>query len=50
MTIVLPLLVCVIGGVVHVTSTKFSSLGLWAFGVGLWLVLSESAHHVLHLG
>lgn len=50
MTIVVPLLVCIIGGVVHLTAPKYAQLGLWAFGVGLWWVLAEAAHHVVHLG
>ena len=51
LTIVLPLLVCVIGGVVHLVSPKLlATLGGYAFLVGLWWTLAEAAHHVLHLG
>lgn len=49
MTIVLPLLVCILGGVVHVTIPKLSQLGAWAFGVGLWWTLAEAAHHIVRL-
>ena len=50
MTIVVPLLVCLVGAVVHLTSAKASQLGLWAFGVGLWWTLAQVAHQVLHFG
>lgn len=50
MTILVPLLVCLVGAVVHLTSSKGSQLGLWAFGVGLWWTLALVGHQVLHFG
>jgi hypothetical protein len=50
LTIVVALLVCVIGGIVHLLSPRFATLGAWAFGVGLWWTLAEVAHHVIRLG
>jgi hypothetical protein len=48
MTIAVPLLVCIIGGVVHLTVPKFATLGAWAFGVGLWWTLATVAGHSVH--
>jgi hypothetical protein len=50
LTILVSLLVCVIGGLVHMLVPKLATLGGYAFAVGLFFVLSETAHHVLHLG
>jgi len=50
MTIAIPLLVCIVGGIVHVTSAKLAQLGAWAFGVGLWWTLAEASRHLVHLG
>ena len=48
-SIVVPLLVCVVGALVHLTSPKAAQLGMWAFGVGLWWTLALASHAVWHL-
>lgn len=49
-TILLPLLVCVIGAVVHLLSTKCSALGLQAFWVGLFWTLYLAMTVKIHVG
>lgn len=49
LTILVPLLVCVVGALVHLTSPKAAQLGLWAFGVGLFWTLAQASHTVWHL-
>jgi hypothetical protein len=48
MTMTAALLVCVVGGVLAIIPNRAQQLGVWAFGVGLWWVLSAVAGHVVH--
>lgn len=45
--ILVPLLVCVLGLVIHLISARGKALGLVAFGVGLWFVVESLAKHAV---
>lgn len=49
LTIIVPMLVLVIGLAVAVVPSRFTMLGLIAFGVGLWWTLAVASHHVVHI-
>lgn len=48
--ILVPLLVCIIGAVVHLTTAKTSQLGLYAFATGLFWTLSVTVGTHFKLG
>jgi hypothetical protein len=55
LTILVPLLVCVLGALVHLASTspklaRLGTLGAYAFLAGLLWTLAEVSHRVLHVG
>ena len=49
-TILVALIVCIAGGIAHVATTKLSTLGLWAFAIGLYWTLAAVGGSALHVG
>lgn len=50
MSIAIALLVCLVGAVVHLIPNRGSTLGLYAFAVGLFWCLAAVAGHVVRFG
>lgn len=48
MSITIALLVCLVGAIVHLLSTRGATLGAYAFAVGLWWTLASVAHDSVH--
>ena len=49
MTILIALLVCIVGAFAHLASPRLTTLGGYAFAVGLFWTLAEAPHHIAHL-
>jgi hypothetical protein len=49
MIVLIPLLVCIAGGALHLLSPRLATLGGYAFAVGLFWTLAVAAHHVVRL-
>jgi hypothetical protein len=49
LSIAIALLVCIVGAILNLIPNRASTLGGYAFLVGLWWVLYSCARHVWHV-